>query len=98
VWLNPSDVLKVDLVAAAALMEDAAKNISTQVQFTTDVDHAEGSVCVEYYLPESRQDLLALLLDDTSGFLETMVAHFELLAKFIHVVDDIFKTGKRSRK
>lgn len=45
---------------------------------------------ISHRLPESRKELLQLLLDDEAiGFVEHMVAHLETLAKFIPVVDEI---------
>jgi hypothetical protein len=64
------------------------------------VDEPEaGYVHVWYSFPQSRHDVLALLLkDDPKEFVQCMVGHFETLAKFIPVIDDIFQVGKRKRK
>ena len=54
---------------------------------------------IGYSLPEPRQELLELLLrDEARGFIGRMVEHFDTLAKFIPVVDEIFQSGQQKRR
>ncbi len=47
---------------------------------------------------EPRGELLKLLVqDDSRGFIDCMVGHFEWMAQFTAVVDDILAAGKRGR-
>jgi len=49
------------------------------------------SVCLWYELPESRQELIQMLMDkESEKFVRCMVTHVHTLSKFIPLLDDIF--------
>lgn len=58
---------------------------------------AGGAVFGVHYswLEQPREELLKLLaMNEVSGFISCMIEHFEWMAEFTLVVDEIVKTGK----
>lgn len=102
IWFDAPNEAGLDIKEAARRFQEAAPKILTKEELArTDLEEPEGEgyahVC--YGFPQSRQEVLDLLLkDDAKEFVKCMVGHFETLAKFIPVIDDIFRTGKRKRK
>ena len=92
VWISPPKGGKLDLKGATRTIEAEAKRLKLEVCRCEDDDG------IEWTLPESRQELLALLeKEDSRGFIECMVAHFELLTRFTDVLNQVFD-AKRKRK
>ena len=101
IFLDPPKEFGLDIKEAARKFQAAAPVIFNKEELDRmDLDEpAAGCVHVWYTFPQSRQEVLDLLLkDDTKQFVECMVGHFETLAKFIPVINDIFQTGKQKRK
>ena len=100
VYIAPPKNIQIDPAEAADKFAKEAKGILAKEDFDR-VEDWSGKREAQIYclLPQLRRDLLDLLKnDDGSGFIECMVAHFDLLAKFAPVVDEIFQVSKRSRK
>lgn len=100
VWLNPLKSAELDLKAAVQRLCEAAKTILAQEQLknvgqTVKKDEAD----IWYPLPEPRDKLLGMILNNQSReLLDCIVAHFETLAKFIPVMDEIAQTNRRTGK
>jgi hypothetical protein len=60
-------------------------------------DPSDYRYVLRYKLPEDRRDLVGMLLEgDGQRFVDCLVAHFEVFAKFIPVLDEVFsKPGKK---
>jgi hypothetical protein len=94
VWIFPPENSTLDLETVAKTLESQLREIITNVEIYRDVDHSEGSVSIDCQLPESRNELLDLLLKNESrGFIECMVGHFESLTKLINTIDGLFENG-----
>ena len=83
-----------------ASKELMAKEIMTDGQRRKCLAENDGVTCLWYPLPESRQQLLEMLLKPQSReFIECLVSHFDVLAKLIPVIDEVFgKSSKRGRQ
>ena len=100
IWLEPPKEFGLDIKEAARKFQAAAPKILNKEELDRmDLDEPEAGYChVWYTFPQSRQEVLDLLLkDDTKEFVKCMVDHFETLAKFIPVINDILQTSKRKR-
>jgi hypothetical protein len=102
IWIRPPVQSGLDLKKAANKLREAARQVLPKGALKDfEVDEGKSDASIWYpLLPESRQELLAMVKkeDGSAEFIDCMVTHFELLAKFIPVIDEIFQTGKRSRK
>jgi hypothetical protein len=101
IWLYPPSEVALDISEAARKFQEAAPSILTKEELDrTDLEEPEeGYAHVNYSFPQSRQEVLDLLLkDDATDFIQCMVGHFETLANFIPVIDDIFQHGERKKK
>jgi len=90
----------IDLEAAERKLRKAANDIFTTEE-VRDLDSymGKGEASIWCPLSETRSELLGLVLNDGGrGFIEHMVAHFASLTHFVPVIDEIFRTAKRSRK
>jgi hypothetical protein len=96
IWLEPLPELQVDMQRAELKLRVGAEKILSGREFEVGSGKNGKNVCLEYRLPESRSKLLeSLLKDKGEEFIELMVEHFEALAGFIPVRDDIFADAKR---
>ena len=97
VWYNPPKSAGIDLDRAVKRMLEAAKTILTKElphRVKEEVLRSEANIW--YPLPESRHELLEMLLNNkSSAFIDCILAHFETLAKFIPVMDEIAGGSKR---
>jgi hypothetical protein len=99
VWINPPEDSKLDLQESLRVLQEEAKRAVPEIEIHADVNKSEGSVSIDYPIPEPRKRLLELLLEKESlGFIQCMVAHFDTLAKFIPVIDKMFQDKQRSRR
>jgi hypothetical protein len=99
IWLKPPTRLGFDLDQAKRKVRSAAKKLLTPEQLARLGEDDDRWTCFWYPLPESRQDLLDMLLkDQVQDFVECLVSHFEVLAKFIPVIDELFEAQKPVRK
>jgi len=97
VWLNPPKSAKLDLEEAVHKLKEAAKRLLSREQLER-VEHSLGSgeADISYPLPEPRDELLNLLLkEDSRGFIDCIVAHYETLVRFMPVMDEIMHVRKR---
>jgi hypothetical protein len=81
----------VNLEEAKLKLEKAAGQllIKNECAWEAGITKNDGA-WISFRLPESRQDLLTLLINDEArGFVDHMVGHFDTLAMFIPVVDEI---------
>jgi hypothetical protein len=82
---------------AEAVIGKAAQRILGEQEFrrweTCDFTDGGGIWC----RLEPRELFGLLVKDDARGFIDRMVAHFEQMAKFTAVVDEIVGTGKQRR-
>ena len=85
---------KISRAARDFLSSDQLRGV--EVLDSSDRQH-QRMIC--WPLLESRSGLLNLLLDDEAkGFVSRIAEHIEFLTQFAPVMDDIFRTAKRSRK
>jgi len=101
IWLSPPKEVGLDIKEAAITFQEAAPGILTKEELERiDLEEPEeGYAHVWYEFPQSRQELLDFLLkDEANEFVRCMVGHFETLAKFIPVIDNIFDSSKRKKK
>jgi hypothetical protein len=96
IWLNPPRSADLDLKVAVQRLHDAAQTILSQEQLpdlgkTVKVDEAD----IWYPLGEPRAKLLEMILNNKSReLIACIVAHFETMAKFIPVMDEIVGASK----
>ena len=98
--VEPSKEMQLDMQRAGRKLRDGAEKILGKKQMKGKGVWIEvkKKAYLSYKLPEPRHELLELLLcDNGDGFIKRMVEHFEALARFIPVLDDIFASGRRRR-
>ncbi len=102
IWLSPPKDAGLDIKEAAIRFQEAAPGILTKEELERmdlEEPEKEGYMHVWFDFPQSRQELLDFLLkDEAKEFVRCMVGHFETLAKFIPVIDNIFDSSKRKHK
>jgi len=99
IWLRPPTSLGFEPSNARNRVCREAKKLMSDDQFRRCSTDDDRWTCLWYTLPESRQALLAMLLkDQAKDFVDCMVSHFEVLAKFIPVVDELLLVKNRVRR
>jgi hypothetical protein len=93
VFINPRKESKLNLPEVTRKLEESARRLLPKIKFQAESE--PGVSCIGYSLPETQKHLLELLLKDHStGFVRCLVAHFVNLARFIPVIDKLFRKGK----
>lgn len=100
VFFHPPKSEGRDFRGIVQQLREAAKTILTKERMNSVQDQAgKGDAAIWYPLPEPRQELLAMLLNNQStDFIDCIVAHLKTLAKFIPVMDAIALGSKRKGK
>jgi hypothetical protein len=99
VWLYPPNDIAIDLDQAANTIEREARRLLGKVETKKTVKFDTGEMFVDYQLPQTRAQLLDLLIkDEARGFIDCMVGHFGNLAKLTQVVDEVFGLGRQTEK
>ena len=93
VWLYPPKTGSLNLKIAAHRIQKAAARLRGKGKSGT-VSLENASASVDFYLPERPEQLRSLLLNDVTGFIECMEAHFEDLAELTNAIDGVFEFGK----
>ena len=94
IWIKPPKRIRFDYADTKARLLAEAKKVFSRDQRGRLLDDNNGYTCFYYHLPESRQELLGMLLkDEARPFIECLTAHFEELAKFIPIIDGVFPNG-----
>jgi hypothetical protein len=81
-----------DLEGVAKIISEAKKVLTKEecARCRTESEKNYGYV-LRYDLPENRHDLAEMLLEgDGQKFVDCMVSHFDVLARFIPVLDEVF--------
>jgi len=98
IWLKPPSSLGFNLTEAGVRVRREAKALMTPEQFAACKEDDKWT-CFWYPLPESKQRLLEMLLKERAKeFVDCLASHFEDLAKFTPVLDDLFQTAKKQTK
>jgi hypothetical protein len=89
IWLSIPKGIQVDLEKARTRIQNAAAELLKGEKLKCFFKD-EPETCLWYTSPESRQALAQMLLDDESEkFVECIVSHVMILARFIPVLDEI---------
>jgi hypothetical protein len=97
VFLWPRKDRTFDFADVENRLEKEARRLLPEVDVKKE--GSPGSACIFWPLPESRKELLKLLLkNESQPFIRCLVAHFDTLAKFNAFVDKIFEQSKAKRK
>lgn len=97
VWIPESEV-------EPTLAEKSLCNAAQQLLCTEEFEHLtfESDSDGGWFwckLEQSEEEFVDLLTkDDSRGFINCLVAHFEWMTKFTAVIDEVLLTAKRSRK
>ena len=107
IWTGKPKKPAIDLKAIRRILSEA-KTILTKDEFarceweSSPDDEIKPSDCTYQYqlwysFPEERKELRNMLLEgDGQPFVDCLVAHFEVFAKFIPILDEVFaKRGKK---
>lgn len=100
VWIKPPKDGGVDLQEAARKLEQGAvKVLGRKEAKRVSTKCTRSEAYLWYPLPEKRQDLLQMLVTDgAQRFIDCIFAHFDVLARFIPVMDEIFTGARRKRR
>jgi hypothetical protein len=98
VWMQPPKEMSQD--EAVAHLEKAAQAVLTKKEIQGVQPHKEGgSVALWYYLPQSRTQLMQLLLrDQAQDFVECMTQHFNRLARFTPILDRMYGVSSSTQR
>jgi hypothetical protein len=100
IWLWVPKGTNLDLEEARTTIQNAGGELmkdETLKYFYKDESEREKNkkTCFWYNIPESRQELVQMLLDDESEkFVECIASHVMILARFIPVLDEILLKNK----
>jgi hypothetical protein len=98
VWIGPPKNYRDGLKNMEAKLKKASKVILKGHNVQPSICDKE-QVSVSYRLPITSRELFNLLLErDKQPFIDELVSQFNLLAKFIPIVDEIFFESGRSRR
>jgi hypothetical protein len=99
VWIEPPRDSGLDLKEATnRFYKEAKQRLSKDELARVKPDDDRTSAAVWYYLPEPRHKLLEMLqTDEAREFKDCMIGHFELLSRFIPILDEIFQTSGQKR-
>jgi hypothetical protein len=91
IWIKPARKAGVDLAQARKALVSAAETVLTPEERDLCLKERGDRDSVLFYdLPETRQQLLEMLLEgDAQRFVDCMVSHIELLARFTPALDKI---------
>ena len=92
IWAGTPNKPAMDVKGIKRVLSSADKTL-TEDEFAIceKEDPSEYYYVLWYELPEKRADLIEMLLDgDGQRFVDCLVAHFEVFAKFIPVLDEVF--------
>jgi len=101
VWVNPPRDAALDMQQTAQRLRDAAQAILAPEEYNRlEVEtYGKTQAWIEYELSEPRAKLRQLLLmPKANDFINCLVGHFETLAEFIPVMDEIARGGKQKHK
>jgi hypothetical protein len=89
IWLSCPKGTNFDLEVARTKIQNAADELMKGEKLNCLFEDDPGT-CLLYYIPESRETLKQMLLnDETENFCECIVSHVMILARFIPVLDEI---------
>jgi hypothetical protein len=98
IWFDIPKGTELDLEdARIKIQNEAAKLMEGEKlkYFFKDETEREKKTCFWYLTPESRQELTQMLLDNESEkFVECIVSHVMILARFIPVLDEILLNAR----
>ena len=100
VFISPPEDSTLNLEIAAKKIKSEADRLWEKLKIRSEVDLDDMTASIEFSLPESREELLALLVkNDARGFIQCMADHFETMARLTPVLDELFQAGKpKARK
>ena len=88
VWTKPASRIRIGMSEVNRAILAASRNVLTADERKRCEKEEEAPVW--YYLPETREQLHAMLLEgDGQRFVECIVPHFELLTRFTPTLDKI---------
>jgi len=92
IWVGTSKKPAMDVKKVKRLLSSANKILTMDELAMCETEDPSGYEYVLWYeLPEKRADLVAMLLEgDGQRFVDCLVAHFEVFAKFIPILNEIF--------
>jgi hypothetical protein len=86
-------------VDTKALTNAVRKLLTEKERKRCPIQQEDGNYPLYYDLPETRADLLDMLLDgEADRFVDCMVSHLELLARFTPVLDKLLASKTAGRK
>jgi len=99
IWLIPPSGSGLDHAQARNRIRREAKQRLRPEQLKACCEDEDPCTCLCFSLPERRDRLLEMLLNDrTQDYVDCMVSHFEVLAKFIPVVDELLLSPTKSKR
>jgi hypothetical protein len=100
VWVNPPTEIELNFKEVAYKLREEAKRVLSKEELArVKVEDGKWEATIYYHLPEPRQTLLEMLhTDEARGFMECMGGHFEVLSRFVPILDEIFQSSGRKRK
>ena len=99
IWIWPAKHIGIDrLVAKAKVLAAAPKVLATDEWSRCRRDDGDKNYIFWYDLPESREELLKMLLDgDGQKFAACLISYFDLLARFIPVLDEVLAVPGKAK-
>lgn len=97
VWVFPPEDFTLDFDKVADVVEAEMRRVLGDIETTRTIKRDDGEVYVDYQLPQTRSQLLDLLVKDNArGFIKCMAGHFDDLAKLIKIIDDALGLAKQT--
>jgi hypothetical protein len=95
IWLKPPMKIWID---SESKRESIRQKVERQLGRRLH-DYSNNSIDLVFDLPESRDELLGMLTQNKEAqFADCMVSHFRELAKFIPLINEMFKIKKSAAR
>ena len=92
VWFSKPEKMGIDKQMAIDAIHQAATGILSQDEMKLCKLTSDDNCALVYLIPQSRKELLEMLETGTSqSFIDCLVGHLDIVAKFTPVLDKIFE-------
>ena len=96
IWIKPALKEGIDFNDACKAIHDAAPKILSEDEYRRCELISDGETVLKLEIQPGRKELLEMLSQkDSQAFVDCLVSHFEILAKFTDVLDSVLVKTKK---
>jgi hypothetical protein len=91
IWVSHKSEYDLDFDAARGAVNEAAKNLLTPDELKRTQSADSHDVLLYLPAPSKSESLRALCVDDGREFVALFVSQFDMMARFVPVLDKVFR-------